>query len=83
MIFLSQQFGSSSARPEWNAASHYVECTIPTNGLKVWDGPAARQAILENINQAHLPGGSTQIYIPDILRQDPSFSNLTLFPINL
>lgn len=75
--------GGTAVRPEWNAATHYVEYTIPPNGLKVWVGPAARQAILDNVNHAHLPGGSTQIYIPDMIRQDGSFSNLQLLPLNL
>jgi hypothetical protein len=79
----AQLYGGTAVRPEWNAATHYVEYTIPSSGLKVWDGPAARQAILNDVNQAHLPGGSTQIYIPDMIRQDGSFSNLQLIPLSL
>ena len=79
----AQLYGGTAVRPEWNAATHYVEYIVPSNGLKVWDGPAAKQAILDNVNQAHLPGGATQIFIPDMIRQDGSFSNLQLIPLSL
>jgi hypothetical protein len=84
-ILVSNNLGLDEAKlfEIQNAVTHSVEYTIPPNGLKVWDGPAARQAILDNVNKAHLPGGSTQIYIPDLIRQDGSFSNLQLIPLSL
>ncbi len=76
-------FGGTAVRPEWNAATHYVEYTVPPSGLKVWDGTTARQPILDDVGTVHLPGGKTQIYIPDALRQvGNDFENLPLKLMN-
>ena len=80
----SQLYGGTAVRPEWNAATHYVEYTVPQGGLKVWDGPTASQKILDGIDEVNLPGGATQIYIPDPYRQVGSgFENLPKISINL
>ena len=77
-------FGGFAVRPEWNAANRYVEYTVPPGGLKVWDGPAARQQLLDHIDDVHLPGGGVQIYIPEPYRQvGNAFDNLTLNNLSL
>ncbi len=80
----AELFGGTAVRPEWNAATHYVEYTVPSGGLKVWDGPTASQRILDEIDEVNLPGGDLQIYIPDPYRQVGSaFENLPKIPISL
>jgi len=77
-------FGGTAVRPEWNAATHYVEYIVPSGGLKVWDGPAASQRIIDEIDEVNLPGGATQIYVPEPNRQVGSgFENLPKIPISL
>lgn len=77
-------FGGTAVRPEWNSGTHYIEYTIPESGLKVWDGPTARQPVLPGIEEVHLPGGTVQIYIPDAYRQVGSnFEELPLHKIDL
>jgi hypothetical protein len=77
-------FGGTAVRPEWNSGTHYIEYTIPETGLKVWDGPTARQPILDGIDEVTLPGGTSQIYIPDAYRQTGSnFDELPLKIIDL
>lgn len=76
-------YGGTAVRPEWNSGTHYIEYTVPEGGLKVWDGPTARQPILGGIDEVSLPGGTNQIYIPDAYRQTGSnFDNLPLNNIN-
>ncbi|PZX17949.1 hypothetical protein LX69_01365 [Breznakibacter xylanolyticus] len=76
-------FGGTAVRPEWNSATKYVEYTIPDGGLKVWDGPAASQRLLNGIDDVSLPGGAIQIYVPEPYRQiGNAFDNLNPVDLN-
>jgi len=70
-------FGGTAVRPEWNNPTKYVEYTVPEGGLKVWDGPAASQRLLDGIDDVSLSGGAFQIYVPEPYRQiGNAFDNL-------
>jgi hypothetical protein len=60
----AELYGGTAVRPEWNSGTHYVEYTVPEGVLKVWEGTTTSQAILDDIMEVSLPGGATQIYIP-------------------
>jgi hypothetical protein len=80
----AELFGGTAVRPEWNSGTHYIEYTVPEGGLKIWEGPTASQQILDNINEVSLPGGATQIYIPDAYRQTGNdFESLLLNNLSL
>jgi hypothetical protein len=79
----AELYGGTAVRPEWNAATHYVEYTVPSGGLKVWSGATARQPILKGVDEVNLPGGDSQLFIPDPYRQiGNEFENLPLNPMN-
>lgn len=57
---------------------------MPAGGLKVWDGPTASQPVLGGVSGVHLPGGTTQIFIPEPYRQvGNAFNNLNPVTLNL
>lgn len=73
----AELYGGTAVRPEWNNATSFVEYTVPKGGLKIWEGPAASQRVVEDVDDFMLEGGTVQIYIPENLR-----ANLPDLPIN-
>jgi hypothetical protein len=72
---LSQVIGGTAVRPEWNDFSKIYVYEVPQGpGLKVWQGPAARQRLADGIDNPHLPGGEVQIFIPQKLRDSQFIS---------
>ena len=53
-----------AVRAPWNKGVSYVEYTVPKGGLDVWVGPASSQSA-PGIPGYILPGGATQIYVPN------------------
>jgi hypothetical protein len=53
-----------AVRSEWNKATSYVEYVVPEGGLPAWMGPAASQTVRDTVTDLFLPGGKTQIFVP-------------------
>ena len=67
---LSEVIGGTAVRPEWNGFSKLVAYEVPRGGLKVWQGPTARQQLARGVSDPHLGGGDIQVYVPDVYRWD-------------
>ena len=68
--------GGTAVQPGWNDFSKMYEYVVPQGQtLKVWKGTTARQRITTDVINPHLPGGETQLYLPEIIR-DNNFINL-------
>ncbi len=55
--------GSNAVLDPWNGDGGYVSSTVPDEGLNVWSGPTAPQALAPD-GTSVLPGGATQIWVP-------------------
>jgi hypothetical protein len=68
---LGEVIGGTAVQPEWNSFQKMYMYEVPQGEtLKVWQGTAAKQPIAQGIINPHLPGGSQQLFIPDILRNN-------------
>src|SRR5690606_1071881 len=76
---LKDVIGGLAVQPRWNNLSVLFEYTVPDGvEVKCWVGRAARQMIGENRVNYHLPGGSEQVYIRFIDRQDKNFDRIVI-----
>ncbi len=61
----------------WNADGSYVEYTVDSKGLPVWEGKAASQSYDNGWLQA---GGGNQVFVPQAAKLIPK--NLPRIPTN-
>ena len=79
---LAEVIGGTAVMPEWNGFTKVVEAVVPNDGLPfyAWFGPAASQPVSlnykEKLNNGHsLPGGTEQLFLPNISKNNAIFIN--------
>jgi hypothetical protein len=73
--------GGTAVRPEWNSFEKFYVFTVPSGGLKVWEGGTARQRVADGVNGYILPGGAPQIFVPQVLRDQNFASSVNEIPL--
>src|SRR5690554_4195618 len=75
---ISEVIGGSAVQPEWNSMIKYIEIEVPSQGIYVWRGKAAKQPLSnnENITNYFLQGGTEQL-IFDINQNAISIPSIT------
>lgn len=55
--------GGTAVQPEWNSMTKIIEVEVPSQGIYVWRGKAAKQPLSnnENISNYYLEGGTEQL----------------------
>ena len=60
---ISEVIGGTAVQPEWNSMTKIIEVEVPSQGIYVWRGKAAKQPLSnnENISNYFLQGGTEQL----------------------
>jgi hypothetical protein len=75
---MSEVIGGTAVQPEWNSMTKIIEIEVPSQGIYVWRGKAAKQPLSnnENISNYFLQGGTEQL-IFDINQNTVSIPSIT------
>lgn len=80
---ISEVIGGTAVQPEWNSMTKIIEVEVPSQGIYVWRGKAARQPLSnnENISNYFLEGGTEQL-IFDVTQNSINIPSITKRIIN-
>ena len=75
---ISEVIGGTAVQPEWNSMTKIIEVEVPSQGIYVWRGKAAKQPLSnnENISNYYLQGGTEQL-IFDINQNTINITSIT------
>jgi len=74
---VGEVIGGTAVRPEWNNYEYLHTYTVPKGvEIKCWKGKAAKQQITNGVDSPFLEGGTEQIWVSYIKRQDSNFDNV-------